>query len=618
MKKTLLLLCVLLALGLGLSACNKPCTPADLEPPTLTSPGQYTNVGASPTIGSLPPEFFQWNFNPTCSSVKFGVSVSTDPKVNKNFVIYHGIEDEEAYPGKDWVLAVPPLEPVTQYFWDVYATVEGVRGPDSPIHTFFTGPECTSASELEPPSLIKPGPGLLSNDRYVELHFTKGTSQCLPDGYFIDLQTDPNFGGESLVGHYYVPTNYVTTGELDCTQYYWRVAATYDGVLGPWSNTRSFGVWNPDCPEIAVSAVPDDLMEANLQRIACDPGDLTPPELLWPPQASEVSLLGLESILPAEFFQWSPINCFPDKYKIRFSHDPDWGIARAGMTDGQTVWPLPDAEFPQMGIEPATEYFWNVRAWDDGMNGPDSPTWIFFTGPSCATVADLGPPELIYPEPDAVIPALEVELNYTPGEPKCIPDGYYIDLQTVADFSGTSLYDQEWSSKHTFFPVDGLQNCTMYYWRVAAIEDMTLGDFSESRSFFTNESGFCALSLVPQVEALRDLACYQGPIPGTYPILGYLLMGETAPIVAQSLDMEWWYIQNPDGVDICAVRKDATTPEGDTGDVPKWNNPKVEPEDDGGDDQLICDRRYTNSIDCQAAGCKWVIDLAGAGTCTYP
>ena len=604
MTKKLLLLSSLLTLGLGLSACNRPsstpCTPADLEPPTITFPGHYTNVGTAPTVGTLTPELFQWEFDPDCTPEHFKLLISPDRHFGNSRA---GMTDGElTWPLSDAPFPQMALEPSTEYFWKVRAWTDGVNGPDSSTRVFFTGPLCATAGEMGAPELLSPDPGEVIGDLYAELHYEVGEPQCLPEGYFVDLQTDSGFGGTNLLGEFGIPGTYVLTDELtDCTTYYWRVAPIFGGVQGPFSETRAFNIAvDPSCMTLAApELVIGELPSLNF----CDPEDLEPPELLWPPQASEVSYLGLESILPAEFFQWSPINCFPDKYKLRFSHDPDWGIARAGMTDGQITWPLPDAEFPQMGIEPATEYFWNVRAWDDGVNGPDSATWIFFTGPSCGTVADLGPPELIYPEPDAVIPALEVELNYAPGEPKCIPDGYYIDLQTAADFSGTSLYDQEWSSKHTFFPVEGLQNCTTYYWRVAAIEDMTPGDFSESRSFFTNETGNCGQFLAPQAEGLRDLACYQGPLPGTYPIIGYLLMGETSPIVAQSLDLQWWYIQNPDGGDICAVPKDGTEPEGDTGDLPLWNNPQIAQEDPGGGggEGLVCSSDL-NPVDCKAAG----------------
>jgi hypothetical protein len=605
MKKKLTQLFGFFILLLGFSACNRPngppCTTTDLVPPVVTSPGHYSHVGTAPTIGSLTPEFFEWEFAPDCTPEHFKIKFSPD----RHFGIARsGMTDGElTWPPTDAAFPQAPLEPATEYFWNVRAWTDGVNGPDSETRVFFTGPLCTSAGDLGPPELLSPDPGEVIEELYAELHYQVGEPKCVPEGYLIDLQTDPTFSGTNLLTSYGIPGTYVLTDELtDCTTYYWRVAPLYGGAQGPFSETRAFNVRvSPSCPMI--SAVPDLVIDTSLMSLMCDPEDLTPPELLWPPHNSEVSIVGMEDFLPAEFFRWSPIDCIADKFKLRFSPDPDWGIARAGMTDGELTWPSPDAEYPQLGIEPATEYFWNVRAWTDGVNGPDSPTWIFFTGPSCDVPEDLAAPELIEPEDGVEIPALEVMLNFEPGEPGCIPDGYYLDLQTVADFSGTNPYAGDWGSKHSFMAISDLADCTTYYWRIAQVEDATFGPFSESRSFFTNESGICARSMAPQIEALRDLACYEGPIPGTYPILGYLVQGETASIVAQSFDQTWWYIQNPDAPDICAVPKDGGTPQGDTSGLPRWNNPEIaqEEQDDGGDDGLVCSSDL-NQVACVAAG----------------
>jgi hypothetical protein len=145
---------------------------------------------------------------------------------------------------------------------------------------------------------------------------------------------------------------------------------------------------------------------------------------------------------------------------------------------------------------------------------------------------------------------------------------------------------------------------------------MTFGPFSESRAFSTNESGLCVQSMVPQIEATRDLACYQGPVPGTYPILGYLVAGETAPIVAQSLDQTWWYIQNPDAPDICAIPKDGGEPEGDTSDVPRWNNPEIET--DGGDSGPPVCHAGLPVEECKALGGTWDVSAGPPGSCKCP
>jgi hypothetical protein len=95
-------------------------------------------------------------------------------------------------------------------------------------------------------------------------------------------------------------------------------------------------------------------------------------------------------------------------------------------------------------------------------------------------------------------------------------------------------------------------------------------------------------------------------------------MGETAPVVAQSLDQAWWYIQNPDDVNICAVPKDGTVPAGDTGDIPLWNNPEIVAEEDTGSGPLTCNINL-NETQCLAAGGEWHWlrdDHVGGGYCT--
>ncbi|MBN2554332.1 MAG: hypothetical protein JXA97_00210 [Anaerolineales bacterium] len=579
------------------------CTPADLIPPVITAPGSYSNVGTAPTIGSIPFDLLQWDFSPDCVPDHFKILFSPDRTFG---MARSGMTDgETAWPMSTAPLQAP-MEPATEYFWRVRAWTDGVNGPDSGIGVFFTGPMCSSAAEMGAPELIFPENGEVIEELYAELHYEPGGAPCVPEGYFIDLQTDAAFGGTNLLGEFGIPGTYVITDELaDCTTYHWRVAPIFGGVQGPFSETRSFRISiSPTCMTVRA---PEVMINPGLLEL-CTPADLEPPELLWPPHNSILWGPDLETFLTPEFFQWLPVGCAPEKYKLLFSWEPDFGIARQGLTDGETVWPDPDAEWPQMGIEPATQYFWHVRGWSSGVNGPDSETWVFFTGPQCGEPGELVAPELVEPLDGAEIPALSVELNFHPGEPGCIPDGYYIDLQTAADFSGESMFADDWASHYTFFDVNDLEDCTTYYWRIAAIEDGVIGPFSAGRSFFTNESGLCMQSLIPEIRALRDLACYEGP-GFDYPILGYILEGETAPVFAQSLNRAWWYIQNPDGQNVCAVPQVDTEEIGEMSGVPLWNDPEP---------PIVCSSFNTSSA-CSSAGCRWVqLATTPGGYCTDP
>jgi hypothetical protein len=80
------------------------------------------------------------------------------------------------------------------------------------------------------------------------------------------------------------------------------------------------------------------------------------------------------------------------------------------------------------------------------------------------------------------------------------------------------------------------------------------------------------------------------------------------------MDQQWWYVDNPDGTDICAVPMDSTTADGDISEVPRFNNPEIEPEesdDGGGGEPSVCAGLDFN--DCSAAGCAW-----SGNQCTDP
>jgi hypothetical protein len=355
-----------------------------------------------------------------------------------------------------------------------------------------------------------------------------------------------------------------------------------------------------------------------LPSVLCSAEELEPPDLKNPHHGEKIWSNEMYSTLPAEFFQWKPISCFPEKYKVYFTDDPTWGTARLGQTEGQTTWPDPEAAFPQVPLEPATEYFWKVRAWADGAEGPDSYIAHFFTGPECIySTSYLGPPELIAPLDGQTITTPSVILRYKPGQPVCLPRFFLVNVQTVPDFSGTSL--GTYATPHQSFLLTDLEDCTTYYWAVQAKHSPYSSNYPYSTvySFTTDFDGTCHLSFGLMATALQDLACYQGPNANDYPILGYLLQGETAEVVAQSLDMNWWYIRNPDGPENCAVPKDRTESEGNAEDTPLWNNPDSGPDSEGGSEGegRACSS-YTTQSACEAAGCTWYVrDRSSQGTC---
>ena len=135
-----------------------------------------------------------------------------------------------------------PLQPITRY-WVENAGMEGTSmGPLSNKCSFFTGPECSSVSELVAPDLISPINNEEITDLYATLVWDHGSSAtCLPDGYSVNLQTSHDFSGTNLLGDYSTPSTTLLTDELvDCEEYYWKVAGIQGGGYGPESSVGTF------------------------------------------------------------------------------------------------------------------------------------------------------------------------------------------------------------------------------------------------------------------------------------------------------------------------------------------------------------------------------------------
>lgn len=614
MSKRLDLALAVTALMIVVVACNygsstPTCTPEQLVPPDPASPAHYGYIGTGATTGSIPDGLMAWDYSEDCIPEHFKLYFSPD----RHFGLTRtGMTDGES----SWPVAGDPpqagLEPATEYFWRVRAWTQGVNGPDSANRVFFTGPECAAVGDAGQPELLSPEDGAVVDALDPELHYQPGGTPCLPQGYFVDLQTDSSFGGASLLGEYGIPGTYLLTDPLeDCTTYYWRVAPVVGGAQGPFSETRSFTISvSPTC---VAGLAPE--MRVELPSLLCSPDDLVPPEPVSPAHYSMVGTGPTEGSLTPELFEWASIGCIPEHYKLRFSPDRHFGIARTGMTDGELVWPAADASFPQMPLEPATEYFWTVRAWDEGVNGPDSSTRVFFTGPSCAAAAELVAPEQLSPADGEVVTEEYAELHYQPGEPACLPGGYALDLQTDPAFGGTNLL-ASYNMPGTYVLTDPLEDCTTYYWRVAAIVGGDEGPFSDSRSFSTDFAGECVSPVLGPAlaEGLRDIACYLGPNPSIWPVHGYLLAGEQSEILGQDLSGNWWVINNPDGTDHCFARKADTEVVGELGDLPVWRDPPLPAT---ATPQLVCNPQMSQSS-CIAAGGTWVPQVTHPSYCNCP
>jgi hypothetical protein len=204
------------------------CTPPELAQPLPVWPAPYAIV---PDLIPV----LDWTFPGTCEVGGFAVHLSTMFDMSDTS-LFGGTGS----PSTSWAPG-STLEPATQYWWEVAAGVGTDFGPYSQRRSFFTGPECTSAIGLPAPELIFPANGETLTEETAWLHFKPGAPGCIPDGYLVDLQTDPMFGGTNLLAEYSIPATNVLTDPLeDCETYYWRVAAVQGGSYSPYSHVRWF------------------------------------------------------------------------------------------------------------------------------------------------------------------------------------------------------------------------------------------------------------------------------------------------------------------------------------------------------------------------------------------
>jgi hypothetical protein len=176
--------------------------------------------------------------------------------------------------------------------------------------------------------------------------------------------------------------------------------------------------------------------------------------------------------------------------------------------------------------------------------GPYSVKRSFFTGPECTVLAGVPAPELISPANGEYISELAAPLQFTPGDPPCVADAYVVDLQTDPSFGGTNLQaGHDFPGTNVFTGL--LEDCTTYYWRVAAVEGGSHGPYSATRWFRTNHSGACLFAFHP-AWALENVNCRL--CGSTLCMIRYIFeKGTLADVLGRSVDGFFFKLRNPNG-----------------------------------------------------------------------
>ncbi|MBN2388216.1 MAG: hypothetical protein JXB85_14460 [Anaerolineales bacterium] len=242
----------------------------------------------------------------------------------------------------------------------------------------------------------------------------------------------------------------------------------------------------------------------------CAPGDLVQANLTTPPMWGTVT-----SLTPTLSWSYPDTTCAPEYYRVALRTGPFFIDELGGTTSGPaTNWT------PSTPLEPGTEYSWGVQAMVGSTSGYFAGSNYFFTGPMCPT-EDLVAPDLLEPANAAVVNEDWPTLIWDYPE-ACLPEGYRIDLSTDPTFADTSLSggtgnpSTRWAAGH---PLD---DCQLYYWKVAPINGTTLGPESTVRSFFIDVAGTCSGWITPSITGTvyHDLCGVPelGPLPDPLPI----------------------------------------------------------------------------------------------------
>jgi hypothetical protein len=211
------------------------CTEAILPIPDMRSP-DYFEVFPDTNVP------IRWASPGGCFEDGVSIKLADDP-------FYEDASLDQYFSG-DFITGYDPpgLNPATQYWTKVAFAIEGSGDPFigdySSSRGFFTGPECGSLADVMAPVLDLPEDGAVVDTTTPLLRYHPGDPACIPDGYTINLQTDPTFSGTNLMGAIPEPSTAVipSTPLTDCTLYYWKVSANQSGASGPESAVRSFFV----------------------------------------------------------------------------------------------------------------------------------------------------------------------------------------------------------------------------------------------------------------------------------------------------------------------------------------------------------------------------------------
>ncbi|MCJ7735057.1 MAG: hypothetical protein MUP11_10965, partial [Anaerolineales bacterium] len=233
-------------------------------------------------------------------------------------------------------------------------------------------------------------------------------------------------------------------------------------------------------------------------------------------------------------------SCAPEGNRVLVSDTPDMSSI---VFDANSPTIAARAMISWETLTDCKEYFWQVSAISQGIEGPPSPVhrFVIDTGGSCACAPGATTiPVQTGPANYSILPDTNAHLAwYNPGG--CFPDGAAVQIATDHDFVDMDEFTFPGQFVTGYDP-PALDPATQYRWKAAFyMEDSgspVIGDYSGPRSFFTGPECTSLAEVVAPVRlapadgsvvnTFTPALKYTSGIPGCIPD-GYLLHLHTLP-----------------------------------------------------------------------------------------
>ncbi|MEX1268757.1 MAG: hypothetical protein WEA56_07115, partial [Balneolaceae bacterium] len=367
----------------------------------------------------------------------YELDVSTNPNFNGQ-----NTSRETGITGTDFTIT-EDLDFETEHYWRVRGVNESGEGEWSNPFSFTTEEDIPDI----PGQVVLSSPADGAED--VSLQPTLDWNPAArADSYELDVSTNPNFNGQNTSRETGITgTDFTVTEELGFeTEHYWRVRGVNESGEGEWSETFDFTTIEeaPDAPgEVVLSS----------------PGN------------------GEDDIILQPVLEWNSAQRAED-YELMLSENEDFSDPVTDETGiSGTEYNITE------NLDFGTEYFWRVRAVNEGGEGDWSNPFRF------TTIFDVpdAPDQVVLSSPSngsEDIP-LQPVLDWNTADRA---DRYELEVSISSDFEEQSVIEETDLTGTAYDISEDLEFETVFFWRVRGVNDGGEGAWSETFTFTTEEN----------------------------------------------------------------------------------------------------------------------------------